>query len=273
MFTKSEKVSVVIRTRCRPVSLCQAVESVLCQTWKNIEIIIVNDGIPFDFINIFTNDYTIAQLKDLMEKDMLKLINTESKGNRSHAANIGWKSSTGDVVLFLDDDDLLLRNHVEGLINCLRKNPWCSIAFSGAIKENCRGKRIPLPIHQMDLVSLVKENLFPMHCALVRKIALEAVNGFDESIEMFEDWELWLHLFLAGFEFAGVEQWSAVYRIHEAGTIKSNPFGSAKDINSRWNVIIKHERQIRKHLAEAETISGLRTFIFVVLFKIMKRLL
>lgn len=273
MFAKSEKVSVVIRTRCRPASLCQAVESVLCQTWENIEIIIVNDGMPLDFINIFTNDYAIVQLRDLMEKGRLKIISTESNGNRSHAANIGWKSSTGDMVLFLDDDDLLLRNHVAGLISCLHKNPWCSIAFSGALRENCHGKRIPLEMHEIDLPSLVKENLFPLHCALVQRSALEAVSGFDEAIDMFEDWELWLHLLLAGFEFAGVKQWSAVYRIHGTGTIKSNPFGSAKDINSRWNVIIKHEAEIRKQLAAAREISRLRTLISVVLFKIMKRLL
>lgn len=263
MIFKSEKVSVVIRTRSRPKSLCQAIESVLFQTWKNIEVIVVNDGAPVN----------LGEFVKFIDRGLVTLLSTKEKGSRSHAANIGWKSATGDMVLFLDDDDLLLKNHVKELVTVLRKNPWCSIAFSGALKEDCHGKRMLLELHTVDLPALAKENLFPLHCALVRKSAIEAVNGFDESIEMFEDWDLWLTLLLAGFEFAAVEQWSAVYRIHDTSTIKSSPFGSKKDINARWKVLIKHESKIRKSLATTRESSRLRTLLCIFLFKIVKRLL
>lgn len=88
------KISVVIPTYNREKYICQAIESVLQQTVKNIEIIVVDDG---------STDNTNEKLKEYKEK--IRYIYTEHKGP-AHARNVGMRIAKGDYISFLDSDDL-----------------------------------------------------------------------------------------------------------------------------------------------------------------------
>ncbi|MBC8176313.1 MAG: PIG-L family deacetylase [Deltaproteobacteria bacterium] len=256
---QDKKVSVVIRTRNRPEALRQAVESVLAQTWRGIEIIVVNDG---------TSETTIP-----FSEIPIRILRTEDRANRSHAANLGWKQSQGSMVAFLDDDDLYTRHHIETLLLALSRNPWCSIAYSGVIEENENGLQNFISLHPMDLSHLLKENFLPIHSVLIRREALEAVGGFDENLEMFEDWDLWLRLALANYGFIPVKAWTAIYRKHGYSTLTQTPFGSDHDLNARWRVVHKYENEIRNRLAHSGPVGRFRLILRKLLFKIAKGLL
>ncbi len=298
-------ISVVIRTRNRHESLCQAIESVIVQQFNQVEIIVVNDGgyavddyvshylktqlnirmvkMGYDFEHHICN-YTCEQNKEQdngknrikkqgnLPSRSLVFITIQGDGNRSRAANAGWRSAHGSFLLFLDDDDLIKNYHLKGLMSAMESNPWSGVTFSGYIMQSA-GKSCIGEIKQVTLSALSKENLFPFHCALVRKVALEAIDGFDETIEIFEDWDIWLSMALKGFSFTPVNQWSAIYRVHDNGTIYSNPFGSEQDINGRYRVVLKHEADIQKMLNLKDKSSKLIIMLRIILFKIAKTIL
>ena len=253
-------VSVIIRTCNRPGAVFQAIQSVLDQTWQGMEIIVINDGssrldLPSDPrvpVSVFT---------------------TQEGFNRSHAANIGWKNAKGTMVAFLDDDDLFSSFHIEKLLTVMDKKPWCSIAYSGVVAQDDDGRQTDLPCPEFDLSSLFKGNLFPIHGALVRKNALEAVGGFDESLDIFEDWDLWIRLALAGYSFIPVKVWSVIYRKHSHGTLEKMTFGTQKDLDARWKVLKKHEAAIQQCLADRGRTGKIRLKLRKFLFKVAKDLL
>jgi len=108
-----KKVSVIIPVyNVKPEYIRDAIDSVLNQTYKNIEIIVVNDG--------STNSETLEYLKTI-QNDKIQVINQENKG-LGGARNTGIDNSTGDYLGFLDSDDWLENNFYETLINLCEKN-------------------------------------------------------------------------------------------------------------------------------------------------------
>jgi LmbE family N-acetylglucosaminyl deacetylase/glycosyltransferase involved in cell wall biosynthesis len=253
-------VSVIIRTCNRPGAVAQAVQSVLDQTWQGMEIIVVNDG---------------SSIPDLPPSPRvpIRVFTTQECFNRSHAANLGWKHAKGTMISFLDDDDLFSSFHIENLITAMDKEPWCSIVYSGVIAQDDKGRKTKLPCPEFDLSRLLKENLFPIHGALVRKKALEAIGGFDESLDIFEDWDLWIRLALEGYSFSPVKIWTALYRKHSHGTLEKIPFGTKKDLDARWTVLKKHEDAIQKCLTNKGRMGKIRLKLRKLFFKVAKDLL
>lgn len=255
-------VSVIIRTCNRPDALCQAVESVAAQTWPDLEIVVVNDGL---------GTLDLPEIKEIP----VHVLSTGNAGNRSCAANVGAGQARGRFLLFLDDDDLIEKDHIQTLMSALNENPWCAAGYCGTvIQEHPQGRKTYVPIPRFDLASLLGENLFAIHSVLLRKSAFDAVSGFDESLTLFEDWDLWIRLALGGFGFIPVQRWSAVYRRHAQGTLTAHPFGTHRDIEARWKVILKHEQDIRNLLtARKGGAASIKLILRKLLFKAAKDLL
>ena len=109
----NKKISVIIPVyNTNPEFLQKAINSVLNQTYKNIEVIIVNDG--------STDNNTLNFLKTLDNKN-INIINQENKG-AGGARNTGINSATGDYIGFLDADDWLDKNFYEVLFNLCENN-------------------------------------------------------------------------------------------------------------------------------------------------------
>lgn len=109
----NKKISVIIPVyNTNPEFLQKAINSVLNQTYKNIEVIIVNDG--------STDNNTLDFLKTLDNKN-INIINQENKG-AGGARNTGINSATGDYIGFLDADDWLDKNFYEVLLNLCENN-------------------------------------------------------------------------------------------------------------------------------------------------------
>ena len=109
----NKKISVIIPVyNTNPEFLQKAINSVLNQTYKNIEVIIVNDG--------STDNNTLNFLKTLDNKN-INIINQENKG-AGGARNTGINSATGDYIGFLDADDWLDKNFYEVLLNLCENN-------------------------------------------------------------------------------------------------------------------------------------------------------
>lgn len=110
-------VSVIIATYKREVPLCNALESLITQTYKDFEVVIVDDN---------ANDEWNAKVSAIVDQFKDKLLinyiqNAENQGS-AKTRNIGINSSRGEYITFLDDDDLYLPNKIKNQIDCMVAN-------------------------------------------------------------------------------------------------------------------------------------------------------
>ncbi len=103
--------SVIIPVYNRTKTLKSAVESVLCQSYRDYEIIVVDDG---------SDDSVATALRPPYMGGLIRYIRSEdNKGGVSHARNIGIKASEGDYIAFLDSDDLWLPDKLKAQHNAI----------------------------------------------------------------------------------------------------------------------------------------------------------
>lgn len=107
-----EKISVIIPVYNSEKYLSKCLESVLKQTYKNIEIILIDDG-STDESGLICDDYS-------NKDERIRVIHTENVGV-SHARNVGLENATGDLISFIDSDDELENNMFEVLVNIKQK--------------------------------------------------------------------------------------------------------------------------------------------------------
>jgi glycosyltransferase involved in cell wall biosynthesis len=211
--------SVIIRTCNRPFLVKRAIQSVLNQTYHPIELVIVDDG------RYKINTSFLGEIRDQMEVTYVP-----SRSGRSRAGNIGIRRSRGEFIFFLDDDDELYPEHISRLIYHVLRHDGitysdCELSFESydegadAFSEKARETRFSFDFNRP---LLMVRNYIPLMCVCFPKTLLEAVNGFDESIDLFEDWDLLLRLsYLKDFLHVPVVTakyriWSKDQRTHDA---------------------------------------------------------
>ena len=176
-------VSVIIRTMNRPVLLGEALNSVKEQTYKNIEVVVVNDG------GIDVRD-VLGRYGTVFEK--LQYIFFEKNSGRSAAANSGLDASNGEYLIFLDDDDLYEPKHIENLVNALLNQSKIKAAYSGVKLVNGDQETVLNRSFRREL--LCAGNYIPFHALLFNKCLLDKGCRFDEAFNVYEDWDFWLQL-------------------------------------------------------------------------------
>ena len=189
-------VTAVITTYKRAANILErALKSIINQTYKNIEIIIVNDCPEDKKIN---ND-----IKEMLEKYLsynIKYIVVEKNGGACKARNIALKNSNGMYIAFLDDDDEWLPEKIELQVSKMESDNSCAVVYcnfiSKIVEENI--EQIRFSGHQPEgniYNILLKRNIigscsFP----LIRTNVLLDVNGFREDMPALQDWELYIRI-------------------------------------------------------------------------------
>lgn len=180
------KFSVIIPTYNRVEFILLAIRSVLLQSYKNFELIVVNDGSTDE------TEKVVATIKD----DRLRYVYIENS-ERGKARNTGVQMATGDYVTFLDSDDQLYDDYLEEALKGLQKHnyiPFYHQAYE--IRSYVKfSDRLVHNYHNRDVRFLVKGN--PLSCLGVFIRRAEAIQfPFNEDRELSgsEDWELWLRL-------------------------------------------------------------------------------
>jgi glycosyltransferase involved in cell wall biosynthesis len=192
-------VSVIIPTYNRTKTIERAVNSVLNQTWKKIEIIVVDDG---------STDQTNETLKAYGDK--IRVIHQPNAG-ASAARNTGIKAATGEIISFLDSDDEWLPSKTERQIKLLQRmesyGVVCCVCnatmlFSAGVVTSFQAAGLnPLQAEGVWLNpadTLVDRFLFFNQVTAVRREALDASGYFREDLKILEDYDLALKLSLIG---------------------------------------------------------------------------
>jgi len=184
-----EKLSVIIPTKNRCEYLKRAVNSILDQTWKNIEIIIIDDA---------STDNTVLYLTELIDNNNnVKFISNKKAIGGSKSRNLGINIATGYYIGFLDDDDTWHPQKAYKQISLLKSNikyaaTTCNFKI---IYHNFPINRIKKLSQSNNSQDILKTNyLGGASMCLTYKYLLLQVNGFDESLLSCQDWDIWVKL-------------------------------------------------------------------------------
>lgn len=177
-------VSVVIPTKNRCRLLVRAIESVWEQTWKNMEVIVVNDN---------STDDTAAVLKDSYGDRITVIHNKESQGG-AIARNQGIAQARGKYIAFLDDDDTWVPEKTETQINALVLNPAASVMTCSYYSIHANGRKNIVHV-SFDPKLLLQDNyLGGASMYLTTKENLEKIGGFTPELRSGQDWDLLIRL-------------------------------------------------------------------------------
>lgn len=184
------KVSVIMSVYEVSPYLKISVESILNQTFKDFEFIVVDDG---------STDYTLNILRSYQEKDdRIKVIVNEKNMGLTKSLNKAIKIAKGAYIARIDADDASLPGRLEKQVDFLDDNVEVGMAGTAyhEIDSDGRiigGKVFPALDHEIKK-ALIKYNPFFHGSVMIRKIAFEKVGLYDEAFHWAQDYELWFRM-------------------------------------------------------------------------------
>ena len=203
-------VSVIIPCYNHAQYLTETVHSVLNSTFKDLEIIIVDDGST-------DNSRTVAQELCVQYPEVSYLYQNNS--GPSVARNYGISKSSGKYILALDADDLISDNYIEQAVAILESNPQVKVVYAEAEKFGKVNK--PWKLKSFSPERLALDNMIYVS-ALYRNEDWQRVNGYTElAVLVREDWEFWIKILKNGGEVVKLPFVGFYYRIHSDSRRKS----------------------------------------------------
>jgi glycosyltransferase involved in cell wall biosynthesis len=221
---KSPKVSVIVPNYNYGKYIEQAIESVLSQTYKNIEIIVVDDG---------STDNSLEVLERYRNK--ITLITQKNQGV-SAARNNGVRASSGEYIAFLDPDDVWLPTKIEKQVSKMLSDNQIGLVHCAMIIVD--EKNNPIKIHDGGMEGLLRNDILLLEkgaivgagsTCLVKRHIFEEIDGFDLSLSTSADWDFCYRASLKckiGF----IKEPLALYRVHNS-SMHSNIQTMEKDMS------------------------------------------
>ena len=199
-------ISVIIPVYNGEKTIKQTIESVLNQTFRDFELLIINDG---------SQDATLEIIQAIND-ERIQVFSYQNSGV-SASRNRALTKAKGEFISFIDADDLWTPNKLELQLKALQDNPQAAVAYSWSdwIDESGQflrsGGHITVNGKAYEKL-LLRDFIESGSNPLIRKQALDEVGCFEQSVTPAEDWDMWLRL-AARYEFVTVEVPQIFYRI------------------------------------------------------------
>lgn len=228
-------VTVVIPIYNDGLYLIQALNSALNQTYRNIEVIIVNDG--------STDPYTLQVLSGI--SDARVLIIDKQNDHLAAARNTGIKVAKGEYILTLDSDDYFELNFLEKAVNILEANIEVGVV-------SCYMKSFGLHRKRWKPVGGGFENtLVENICcasALFRRECWVQIQGYDEKMKKgLEDWDFWMRITAEGWNVKIINEYLLNYRVKPTSMFINDTLPYKKEILKY--MFSKHPEKISEYLS------------------------
>jgi glycosyltransferase involved in cell wall biosynthesis len=221
------KVTIGIPTYNREMWIANAIESALGQTWPDKEVIVVDDG---------STDRTAEICARY--SDRITFVRQDHLGGNA-ARNHILRLAKGDWLQYLDDDDYLLPDKLEvQLTSVAREKTLPEVIFSRQLCELWENgvavKRWCLPITEPNepLTTWLRDECGQIGAYLIRRKSLEDIGGWDESLRIAQDTELWMRMILNNWRFHFVDAALSVWRWWSAHTICGGNMKDAQFTNA-----------------------------------------
>jgi glycosyltransferase involved in cell wall biosynthesis len=199
-------VSVVMAAKNYARFLPAAVESVFAQTFPDWELVVIDDG---------STDATPAAVKPYLADRRVRCVRADRLG-QSRAKNLGVNLSRGDLVAFLDADDVWKPTKLEKQVAVMRDTPAAGVVFALRELIDEDGTLIPRPPAPVPPSGRVLDRMFVQNfvcfsSVMVRRRVFDHVGGFDPLWDLSIDYDLWLRA-AAHYEFHCVPEELVLYR-------------------------------------------------------------
>lgn len=190
MAEQNPLVSIIVRTKDRPSLLKRALKSIGVQTYRPAEVLLVNDG---------GCDLELEELRDILGTVELNYIRFDHNVGRAAAGNEGIRNARGTYVCFLDDDDEFYENHLALLVPELIRSDVPVVYSDAAVVRkdddwNTVGDKGVFSSYDFSYADLLVDNYIPLMCILFSGDLIKASGGFDETFDLYEDWDLLLRM-------------------------------------------------------------------------------
>lgn len=238
----SPTVSVIIPTYNRVHLISRAIQSVLNQSYRDFEIIVVDDC---------STDVTEVIIKDFQEQDKrIRYIRHEKNKGGSAARNTGITSAKGDYIALLDDDDGWLPEKIEKQVIKFRNSPdkvgviYCGFFYVLEESGNIVAESVPA-LRGNIYANLLKNCILGSPTPLIRRTCFQKAGLYDETLPSAQDWDMWIRL-SKYYEFDFIPDILAKHYIH-GGQI-------SVDINAK---IQARKKLMRKYQADLSVLPSI----------------
>ena len=237
------KVSVIIPCFRQASFLPRTIRSVTLQDVEDLEIIVVDDGSPDDVpgaVEPFGSAVT--------------LIRQENQGVAA-ARNTGIAASSGELLNFLDADDLLGNRMLSQHVRAAKRSPEADVFYSSFYLIDRAGNKTRYEraavLCDDPFLQILSKNPFPPPCSItLRRSALPDDGRFDSKIQGCADWDMWLRLAARGCDFRAVPDSFVLYRKH-VGSMSRNPF-------RMWDDYLGVVDKVSRYMAQNDGLERVR---------------
>lgn len=181
-----------------------AISSVLCQTYEDLELVVVDDG---------STDGTAALVA--AHGTAIRLVGQDHAGV-AVARNRGIAEARGDLIAFCDSDDMLFPRHIQELVNCydrsggiVTSNAW--LLFPGGIHPGRTRHKGRFPSVERQRQAILEQN-FLCIMSIFPRLLFDEIGPFADGLNGIEDWEFWMRAIYAGYAVTHQPHPSALYR-------------------------------------------------------------
>lgn len=269
---KGGRVTIITRTKNRPVLLARAFASILCQTYQNWDLMLVNDGGDPAPVEDLVSQYKAAF------KDRLTLTHHRDSVGMEAASNSALKGATGDYIIVHDDDDAWHPAYLTETVTFLESS---SNARFAAVATNCEVVYEEINgdiVHELeriswgywkervDLMDQLRTNNFPPICLLIRKCVVDKIGSFNADLPVLGDWDYNLRLLLVG-DIGTINKPLAYYHHRRANTGAGTYGNSVTDgINKHLDYQVLYRNSMLRLLLTKE--PGMAGVLHVLLTRI-----
>lgn len=223
--TLAPAVSVIMPAYQSAPYIADALESVFAQTFRDFEVVVVNDGSP-----------DTEELERVLApyRGRVVYLKQENRGV-SAARNTAIRAARAPLVAMLDPDDLWEPEYLEVQVAAMREDPTLDILYPNALifGEGEHAGKTYMEVNPSDgevsFEGLLTEQCTIVNYVIARRDAIVGAGFFDESLRRSEDFDLWLRILCRGGRIKYHRRVLARYRRH-AGSLSSDPVLMARDI-------------------------------------------
>lgn len=208
-------VSVIMPVYNRVDTVLLSINSVLNQLYHNIELIIVDDG---------STDGTKDLLFDLQDNRINLFFHKYNKGSSS-ARNTALKNAKGDIIMYLDSDNLWDERYVKTMVGAFIKLPNANALYSGQLLYNNSIHPFSIRFGSFNKSLLKNKNYIDINCFSHKKDVLKRINGFDEDLNRLIDWDFILRI-MYNFKIYSVPVLLSNYYLNAKNRITNSSLGN-----------------------------------------------
>jgi glycosyltransferase involved in cell wall biosynthesis len=219
-------VSIVTPSFNQAAFLPATLESVLSQDYDRLELLVMDGG---------STDGSVAIL-EAQTDPRLTWISERDRG-QSHALNKGMARAHGDILTYLNSDDLLMPHTVAFVVDYFEAHPEVDLLVGDCLYIDSAGRSLKIvPGHPFDLAGALTGGSFLLQPgAFWRRRATERIGHFDEQLHYTMDLDYWLRLALAGFQVAYVPGARGAFRLHDLSKTVSQSAAFWRD----WRIMLE----------------------------------